>query len=228
MWTARFLSGGEEQVGYAKKLKRVLCAASGVFTALLLILQFTPVTHWYANRLSESWTDPDGDILIVLGADEQYPNIIGLSSYWRTVSAIRAWRTGHFRALVVSGGPQEGTEEPVAVVIGRFLVLNGIPRDKLFLETRSGSTRENALFTASMIAGWPGKKVLLTSDYHMFRARRAFEAAGLDVIPRPFPDVLKQYNSFWNREYCVVALGSETGKIAWYWWKGWLAIPPHP
>jgi hypothetical protein len=67
--------------------------------------------------------------------------------------------------------------------------------------------------------GWP-------SDYHMFRARRAFENAGLHVVPRPFPDVQEQYNAFWNREYCVVTLASETGKIIWYWWKGWLSSAP--
>ncbi len=111
------------------------------------------------------------------------------------------------------------------VVMGRFLESNGIPRDKIFVEPRSESTRENALFTAQMIGGWPRKKVLLTSDYHEFRARRAFEDAGLAVVPRPVPDVLKQYNSPWNREYCVVTLATETGKIVGYWWKGWLRAP---
>ena len=205
-----------------RKLKSLLCAVCVVLTVILLILQFTPVTRWYAGRLSENWTESDGDILIVLSAEEENPSIIGLSSYWRSVYAIRVWRAGHFRALVVSGGRQKGTDEPLATVIGRFLASNGIPPDRIFLETRAASTRENALFTAQMIAGWPGKKVLLTSDYHMFRARRAFETAGLAVIPRPFPDVIKQYNAFWNREYCVVTLAGETVKIAWYWWKGWL------
>ncbi len=208
--------------GGLRKLTLLFCAASVVLTGTLLILQFTPVTRWYASWLSENWTESDGDILIVLSAEEENPDIIGLSSYWRSVYAVRVWRGGHFRALVVSGGLQKGNAEPLAAVIGRFLASNGIPQDKIFLETRSMSTRENALFTAQMIAGWTGKKVLLTSDYHMFRARRAFEAAGLAVVPRPFPDVLKQYNSFWNREYCVVTLAGETGKIAWYWWKGWL------
>jgi uncharacterized SAM-binding protein YcdF (DUF218 family) len=205
-----------------QKLKSLFCAASVVLTVILLILQFTPVTRWYATRLSENWMEADGDVLIVLGAEEENPSVIGLSSYWRSVYALRVWRAGHFRALVVSGGLQKGNDEPLAVVMGRFLASNGIPRDKIFLETRSTSTRENALFTAQTVAGWPGRKVLLTSDYHMFRARRAFESAGLEVIPWPFPDVLKQYNAFWNREYCVVMLAGETGKIAWYWWKGWL------
>ncbi len=87
---------------------RSIFAGSVVLTSVLLILQFTPVTKWYATRLSENWTEADGDILIVLAAEEEAPNIIGLSSYWRCVYAIRAWRSGHFHAIVVSGGPQPG------------------------------------------------------------------------------------------------------------------------
>jgi len=205
-----------------QKFRSLFREASVGLAVILMILQLTPVTKWYADRLSGVWTESDGDILIVPAADQVNSNIIGLSSYWRSVYAILAWRSGHFRAVVVSGGPQKDANEPVAAVIGRFLAANGVPQDKIFLETRSTSTRENAIFTAQMIAGWPGKKVLLTSDYHMFRARRAFEAAGLHVVPRPFPDVLKQYTAFWNREYCVVTLASESAKIAFYWWKGWL------
>ena len=64
----------------------------------MLILQFTPVTRWYAGWLSENWTEADGEILIVLSAEEENPAIIGLSSYWRAVYAIRVWRAGHFPA----------------------------------------------------------------------------------------------------------------------------------
>jgi uncharacterized SAM-binding protein YcdF (DUF218 family) len=198
---------------------RLLCV---VVTAIVLILQFTPVTRWYATKLAGNWTDSDGEVLIVPAAEEESQNILGLTSYWRCVYAIRAWRGGHFRKLVLSGGPQAGGDEPRAEVMRRFLVANGIPQSAVVTETRSLTTRENAVFTAQLISAWPGRKVLLTSDYHMFRAVRAFRAAGLDVVGRPFPDVIKQFNSPWNREYCAFTLATETVKIAGYWWKGWL------
>jgi len=100
-----------------------------------------------------------------------------VASYWRAVYAIRAWREGHFRAVVVSGWHTSGGHLSLAAVIGQFLTAYGIPKDKIFLEERSISTRENAVFIKQMVAAWPGTKVLLTSDVHMFRARRAFEAA---------------------------------------------------
>jgi uncharacterized SAM-binding protein YcdF (DUF218 family) len=205
-----------------KVLRRLIAWLCIVFTVVFLVLQMTPIMPWYAGRLAGNWTDSDGDILIVLSSEAEKGDVIGLSSYWRSIYAIRAWRAGHFRTVVVSGGPQPGIVEPRAVIIGRFLESNGIPHDRVLLESTSESTRENALFTSRLLANMPGRKVLLTSDYHMFRARGAFEAAGLTVVPRPFPDVIKQSNNWLNREYCFGILVAETAKIAGYWWNGWL------
>ena len=196
-------------------IRRVAVNVSVVFTALFLLIHLTPLVHWYAGWLAHPWDDPRGDILIVLENDQQPDNIIGLGSYWRAVYTVRAWRGGGFRAIVVSGA--------TSAVMGNFLHSSGIPQERIFLETRSTSTRENALFTKNMIAGWPGKKVLLTSDYHIFRASRAFAAAGLPVTGTTFPDVLKQSNSIVNRGPCFVTLCIETAKIVWYWSKGWLS-----
>ncbi len=127
--------------------------------------------------------------------------------------------------MVVSGGRAPGAHLPLAAVIGQFLTAYGIPADRVFLEERSTSTRENALFTKAMIASWPGRKVLLTSDQHMFRARRAFEAVGLPVLPRPFPDVLKAWSNPIYHLPQAWGLAVETVKIGWYWLHGWIHLP---
>jgi len=207
-----------------RRLKRAFIAGSVLFTILSLAVYGTPIVRWYAGRLAGNWTDSDGDVLIVLAAEAEQGNVIGRSSFWRATYADRAWQTGHFRALVVSGGRQIGLDQSLAAIIGHFLAAYGVPKEKIFLEERSVSTRENALFTKEMISGWPGKKVLLTSDYHMFRARRAFEAAGLPVVPRPFPDIIKQSENPLYRVPCFWTLSEETVKIAVYWWRGWIRI----
>ncbi|MEP6715437.1 MAG: YdcF family protein, partial [Terriglobia bacterium] len=170
------------------------------------------------------WEDSEGDTLIVLANEQQSDDIIGLNSYWRAVYAVRAWRGGHFRAVVVSGGSPPGVHKSMAAVIGDFLAANGIPREKIFLEEKSLSTRENAQYTKEMIGNWPGRNVLLTSDYHTFRALRVFRAAGLEVAPRPFPDVIKQANSIVNRGPCFWGLLVETAKIAYYRARGWITL----
>jgi len=205
--------------------KRLFARLSMLFTVTCLILLFTPVAGWYARLLAGPWNDPDGDILIVLTSDEQPDGIIGLASYGRAVYAVRAWREGHFRAVVVCGGNTKGGHASLAAVMGQFLVAYGIPKEKVFLEERSTTTRENAFFTKALIASWPGKRVLLTSDFHMFRAYRTFEAVGLEVSPRPFPDVLKHQTSRVYRLSDSWGLLLETAKIGYYWERGWIHLP---
>jgi uncharacterized SAM-binding protein YcdF (DUF218 family) len=107
-------------------------------------------------------------------------------------------------------------------VVGQFLVAYGVPQDRIFLEERSTNTRENALFTKEMIASWPGKRVLLTSDFHIFRAERVFDQVGLPAEPRPFPDLLKHWNSPKNRLAETIGLALEIVKIGYYRARGWI------
>jgi uncharacterized SAM-binding protein YcdF (DUF218 family) len=202
-------------------LRRVFRFLAAAVTLLVLIVHFTPLVPWYAQRLAGSWTEPDGDILIVLANDMQPDDLIGSGSYWRAIYAIRIYHQRHFRAVVISGGPGGG-HLSMAQVIGRFLVSSGVPADVIHLEEQSTSTRENAIFTTSMVSSWPGKKVLLTSDSHMFRARRAFAAAGLQVTPCPIPDVLKASNGIIARWPCFWGLALETIKIVYYFLQGWI------
>ena len=53
-----------------------------------------------------------------------------------------------------------------------YLISQGVPADEILIETQSRNTRENALYARSFLDALPGKKVLLTSDYHMYRAQR--------------------------------------------------------
>jgi uncharacterized SAM-binding protein YcdF (DUF218 family) len=84
------------------------------------------------------------------------------------------------------------------------------------------STHENALRVAELLARVPGRKILLTSDYHMFRAYRAFKKSGLDVLPRPFPDVRKRADGWTGRWPAFLDLILETTKIGYYRVRGWI------
>lgn len=189
--------------------------------ALLLIVSCTPLVPFLAAKLADDWTDSDGDVLIVLGGEtvehsaSPEESFIGLSSYWRSVYAAQAWRKGHFRMAVISGA---GT----APEMRRFLTVYGVPEQAILLEDRSHTTRENALFTQELLLHVPGKKVLLTSDFHMYRAAAAFRRAGLNVVSRPFPDVLKRGEGWPERWACFWLEMEELGKIVYYRSRGWI------
>jgi len=182
----------------------------------VVMVTVTPVIKWYAGILSGPWYEPAGDVLILFGADTPDSGFIGPATYWRSLYAVRAWREGGFQTVVVSGG------QGIAESVGRFLEFERIPPDKIVLETRALSTHENALYAAAQVKDMPGRKVLLTSDFHMYRSVRALEKAGIHVTPRPIPYAMKRANNWIDRWPLTLELGVETAKIAVYWARGWI------
>lgn len=205
---------------YLRKTTRWTWSALAVLGLLFVVVTVTPVTHWWATLLAGRWQVASGDVLIVLGSSVLEDGTIGGSTYWRSEYGARAWHAGHFRKVVVVGGGGEG--HAIAEAMRSFLEYRGIPPDAILIETRSTTTRENALYTVELLAGVPGRKVLVTSDYHMFRARRTFEKAGLAVTPMPYPDVRKRVTRWRGRWPAFLDLLVETAKIAYYYVHGWI------
>jgi uncharacterized SAM-binding protein YcdF (DUF218 family) len=191
---------------------RSLLVALGV---ILVLITFTPVLRWWAGGLAGRWGEGKGKILIVLGGDLTTTEILGVTSYWRSVYAAFCWREGHYQTLVLSGNNLAGPMRD-------FVAAYGIPREAIMVENRSRDTHENALFTAELLRNDSRQKVLLTSDYHMFRAYHAFRKAGLDVSPLPFPDAQKRAGNPVERWSVFCLLAGETGRIGYYALRGWI------
>ncbi|MGB9406214.1 MAG: YdcF family protein [Terracidiphilus sp.] len=187
-----------------------LLAAIGLITVLVM---FTPVVSWWALAYAGPIEQPKGDVLILLSAAADDNGGISYSSYWRARQALFAWQTGGFNKIVISGGGPG---------ILNFLIAEGIPREAIIAEWRSASTRENAIETARLIQGMPGKKVLLTSDFHMFRALRVFRKLGIEVTPMAVPDVLHS-TEHWNGRFSAFeTMLVESAKIVGYAVRGWI------
>jgi uncharacterized SAM-binding protein YcdF (DUF218 family) len=188
-----------------------LLAMVGLFAVLAIA---TPIDYWWAHAYSGSIEQPKGDVLILLSAAADDHGLISYSSYWRARYALMAWQTGSFQKIAVSGGGAPG--------IANFLIFEGVPREDILAEWRSTSTRENAIETAHLLAGIPGKKVLLTSDFHMYRASRVFRKLGIEVTPMPIPDVLKASQVWSGRIPAFQTMTVESVKIVYYKFHGWI------
>ena len=199
-------------------MKRLRQAAFCLFAAVgafVLVAVFTPLVYWWSTALAGPWKDPRGDILIVLGAGWEADGLLARSSYVRSVYAVRAWREGGFRTVVICGrdpGPS----------MRDYLLYAGVPATAIVAENRSVSTRENALYATELLRADTGRKVLLTSDFHMFRAVRVFRKAGLLVDPRPLPDGRKRYSAYSQRWGVLMDLMEESAKTGYYWLQGWM------
>ena len=194
-----------------------LLAVIGLTTVLVIS---TPVVSWWVRAYSgpgnsDSSGQPKGDVLILLSAaaDEQYGGI-SYSSYWRARQALLAWQTGGFRKIVICGSGDPG--------IFNFLIADGVPREVFVTERGSASTRENAIETARLIQTLPGKKVLLTSDFHMYRALRVFRKLGIEAAPMAVPDVLHSTEHWYERFSAFETMATETVKIVYYAVRGWI------
>jgi uncharacterized SAM-binding protein YcdF (DUF218 family) len=103
----------------------------------------------------------------------------------RLVTAARLQKRTGLPLIVSAGSPFCGGA-PEAPVIRRFLVDLGVPAARITVEDRSRDTRENAEFTRALMARASIRKaVLVTSAFHMRRARFLFEREGIEVVACP-------------------------------------------
>jgi uncharacterized SAM-binding protein YcdF (DUF218 family) len=100
----------------------------------------------------------------------------------RLLGGARIYRDhGPFGLVIVTG-----TGEPYVTSMADYLVLLGVPRDKIALETQATDTETNATFSAQILQKHGSKKVVLvTSALHIPRSVSAFQRAGIDVLPAP-------------------------------------------
>ena len=190
-----------------------LCGSIGL---AFLLVTCTPFVSWYAGKLVGAWNDPEGDTLIVLGGGDLSDGFPSENTLLRCLYAVRAYRGGHFRTVVVAGNR-------ISTHMRSLLVSEGVPAEAIVAENGSRSTHENALQAVRLLAGNAGTKVLMTSDYHMLRARRTFRKAGLlNVLPRPIPDARKRATHWLNRWPVALDEAVETFKIAYYSARGWM------
>jgi uncharacterized SAM-binding protein YcdF (DUF218 family) len=196
---------------------RTCLAALGV---VVIVVSVLPVAAWWGRILAGPWNTPQGDVLIVLGGDVEDDGSMGESSYRRSIYAFLAFREGGFHDVLLSGGGNNGYA--IADSMKAYLEFRGVPSTALHVERTSMSTRENALNAVPILSHLPGKKVLLTSDYHMTRAYRAFKVAGIDVEPAPCPDAIKRSTSIAKRWAAFLDVVRETGALLYYYARGWV------
>lgn len=145
----------------------------------------------YAPQALESV--PSADAILVLGGAVRgtapprlFPDLNASAD--RVWHGARLYHAGKASLVILSGGhlPWSTAEGPEAHAMLQFLIDLGVPEDRVLLETRSGTTRENALETAGLLEARGIERVLLvTSAEHMRRAEATFRAAGVSVVPAP-------------------------------------------
>ena len=165
--------------------------------ALYIVIGFSPLANWLLVPLEQSARNGASDSIngaagiIVLGgalagASSDHRVLLNESA-GRMLEAVRVAQDNPALPVIFSGGKAElltRRQFTEADLAQRFFEEFKITPPRLKLEDRSRNTLENAVFTARLLQPQPGQSwVLVTSAYHMPRARALFEAQGFHIIP---------------------------------------------
>ncbi len=133
---------------------------------------------------------PEADAIVLLGGatrgDTHLGSLADLNRHAdRLVHTAALFKAGKAPVVLVTGGSPSGGR-PEASQIKDLLVVMGVPARRILLENVSRNTAENAAFSAQILQSRDMREILLvTSAYHMPRAKGLFDAQGLAVIPAP-------------------------------------------
>lgn len=132
---------------------------------------------------SETDRDCERGYLVVLGA-AVHGSQPSLSLQHRLEGALDYLNAYPSSVAVVSGGQGAGENISEAQCMHDWLVQRGIPEERIRMESRSTSTRENLQFSWEIIRGEGGRPddiAVLSSNYHLYRAKSIARSIGLET-----------------------------------------------
>ncbi len=178
-------------IGLIKNKKKLIYIAIG-----LLYILSTPIFSNNFFKLVEGseYRKPisaidSADAIVVLSGMLEI-NEVGDSTYieWgdpdRFFGGIALFKAGKTQKLVFTGGkmPWDKAKKTEGEVLKEYAISNGIPYEKIFVTKDVENTADEAVAVKELIS--PSNRIILvTSAYHMYRAKRLFEKQGFIVIP---------------------------------------------
>lgn len=192
---------------------------TSVFGLVVGIILFTPVTVAWAQWIASPWEESRAEVVVVMAGSQLRNGMLGYSSYWRSVYSALIYREGGVRKIIISGGSGP-LLPPIAEEMRKYLVASGVPNEIIVTETESTNTQGSVDRLRTLLAADPRKTVLVTSDYHVYRASRFFRRAGINMAVRTVPDAGKRGSSVEGRWGAFCDLSVETAKIVYYLMRG--------
>ncbi len=155
-----------------------------------MLAAFTPLPNLVAALVAVPADPGKADAIVVLGGGAEWPHgELSSTALQRTTRGIRLYRDGLAPILVLSGG--QGRKQPSQAALRKALALAcNVPSEAIITDERARTTQEEASRVAGLLRPRGARSILLVTDpYHMVRARRLFERAGLAVRPAPANDL---------------------------------------
>ncbi|MGG0256170.1 YdcF family protein [Bacillus toyonensis] len=177
-----------------KKIIKYIIAIITVCAMYAVFLQYNIYKHGHMKA-----TD-DADYIIVLGSKVNGTKP-SYSLQYRIDKAAEYLKSHEKTIAIVSGGQGKGEDISEALAMKQGLMKQNIAEDRIIMEDKSTSTDENITFSKPLIPANMKKGMIVTNDFHMFRAKKIAAKQGLQLeglpakTPKPIiiPSNVREY-----------------------------------
>lgn len=218
-----------------RQIARLLVGLLAGLGGLVLIIAETPITDWVGAPLQVYGSLRKADAIVILSGGMYEEGVPSDATLRRLTYGLRLWREGYAPVILLSGG-KVFTAEAESDSMLHVAEGLGFPEPAFVIERRATRTSEQArAISAILRARGMTQVILVTSRTHSYRAMKAFEKAGVPVIPGtvdPLPWSVRATTrhrwfatdpvGFFGRVYEFGKISYEYAAVALYWWRGWI------
>ena len=182
-----------------KSRRRRLCIAAFTvfyFFSSNISAKFISYLWNYTSITVDDINEPCDIGLVLTGYAVMEPDIVNFNHFLhfnqnanRLTQSIELYKLGKVKRLMICGGSGQLIGEKISegTKTYDFLLKMGVAKDDILIESKSRNTIENAQYAFEFLKEKgldEDKKILLiTTNFHMYRAKKCFDKIGLTVIP---------------------------------------------
>ncbi|QOS92749.1 YdcF family protein [Brevibacillus sp. JNUCC-41] len=171
--------------------------------SVVILLGYFGFLHMKIQESIHQQIPENADYLIILGARVK-GSVPSLSLQYRIDKAAEYLKANKHTVAIVSGGKGPGEDISEAKAMQQGLIAQGIEEARIMMEDKSTTTHENIVFSKELIPDTAASGLIVSNDFHIYRAVEIARKEGLDLkgMPAKTPKVslLKSY----TREYLAI------------------------
>lgn len=185
-----------------KRLPKVVQYICNGFT-IVMILLFIVIESFIIVGGFEENSDVKPDYIIVLGA--------GLTGdapstplQYRLDKALEIYEQYPDAIFITSGGLSPNANLSEAQAMKNYLMSHGVSEDTILMEEHSKNTYENIKYSYALTTIANPKVMIVTNNFHSFRAKLTAQRLGIDVYVNPSQKLVLAFPLNYIREFFSV------------------------
>lgn len=156
-----------------KLLKKIFIALISICLIIFIVIESLIISKMNIESKNNL------DYIIVLGAQVK-PSGPSVVLKYRLDQAIKYLNKNENTLVIVSGGKGVNEPDTEASIMRKYLISNGINEERIIIEDKSHSTKENVINSKKLIE--ENKNVgIVTNNFHVFRALQIANKYGLNA-----------------------------------------------